>query len=138
MEKTIILTGVKLATFDKDDAEEKGLISTTSDMSIVNMFEKPVMQKVIGRVFFQQTYDDPKEDATGADMFAIQFEFPGLEYFFQSQTNANKTKMQIKSSDAEMMTAINSIKADKRKTKKFEYETSTQDIIVEKFRRLFQ
>jgi hypothetical protein len=138
MEKTIILTGVKLATFDREDAEEKGLISTTSDMSIVNMFEKPVMQKVIGRVFFQQTFDDPKEDATGADMFAFQFEFPGLEYFFRSQTNANKTKMQIKSSDAELMTAINGIKPDKRKTKKFEYETSTQDIIVEKFRRLFQ
>jgi hypothetical protein len=138
MEKTIILTGVKLATFSREDADEKGLISVTSDMSIVNMFEKPVMQKVIGRVFFQQTYDDPKEDASGADMFALQFEFPGLEYFFKSQTNANKTKMQIKSTDAEMMSAINGIKPDKRKTKKFEYETSTQDIIVEKFRRLFQ
>jgi hypothetical protein len=45
--------------------------------------------------------------------------------------------LKIISGDAEFCSAINGIKEDKRKSKNFKYEISTQRVYLSKFLRLF-
>jgi len=132
-EKSIVLTGLKLESFNNINNEEKGLISAASTATLVNLYGKPVLKNIPIRAFFQQIYS-----GSGADDFAMQFDIPALDYFFSYEMTKNDGILRIISSDTAMNDAINSIKEEKRKTRKFSYEVSTQRIYLSKFLRLFE
>jgi hypothetical protein len=114
--------------------EEKGIISTTSTAVLVNMFEKPIMKYVPMRAFFQQVYSE-----SGGDKFGIQIDIPGgRDYYFDYSMTKKDGEMRIISGDAEFNNAILAIKEEKRKTKNFKYDASTQRVYISKFLRLFE
>ena len=133
MESTFTITGLRLSSFDNSSVQEKGLISTSSYASLVNIFEKPVMKIVPIRAFFQQAYSE----ASG-DRFGLQLEFPGLDYYFDYEMKKKDGMLRIISSDDALTTAVTSIKEEKRKTRNFFYEASTQRVYLSKFLRLFE
>jgi hypothetical protein len=134
LETAMTLTGLRLASFDNPSMEEKGIISTTSTAVLVNMFEKPIMKYVPMRAFFQQVYSE-----SGGDKFGIQIDIPGgRDYYFDYSMTKKDGEMRIISGDAEFNNAILAIKEEKRKTKNFKYDASTQRVYISKFLRLFE
>ncbi len=132
-EKSIVLTGLKLDSYDKASTEEKGLISSATTASLVCMFGKPVMKNIPVRVFFQQIYS-----GSGADDFGLQLQIPGMDYYFDYEMTKNDGLLRIITTDNFMTEAVNGIKEEKRKVRKFNYEISTQNIYLTKFLRLFE
>jgi hypothetical protein len=134
METAMVITGLKLQSFDNPSMEEKGLISSTASAVIVNIFDKPLMKMVPMKVFFQQIYSE-----SGGDRFGLMFNTPaGLQYYFDYQMVKKEGNMKIISDDQDLTNAILAIKEEKRKTKNFFYETTTQTIYLSKFLRLFE
>jgi hypothetical protein len=133
IETAFVLTGLRLASFDRSDAQEKGLISTANSAVLVNIFEKPVMKYVPCRAFFQQIYSE-----SGGDKFGLQIEIPGgRDYYFDYSMNKKDGDMRIISGDPDFNAAVNDMKEEKRKTKNFKFEASTQRVYLSKFLRLF-
>lgn len=133
VETAMTITGLRLASFDKSSAQEKGIISTTESAVLVNMFEKPILKYVPMRAFFQQIYSE-----AGGDRFGIQIDIPGgRDYYFDYQMNKKEGDMKIISGDGDFNTAAAAIKEEKRKTKNFKFEASTQRVYLSKFLRLF-
>lgn len=132
-EKAIVLTGLKLDSYDMASTEEKGLISSATTASLVCMFGKPVMKNIPVRAFFQQIYS-----GSGADDFSLQLQIPGMDYYFDYEMTKNDGLLRIITTDNAMVEAVNGIKEEKRKTRKFNYEISTQNIYLTKFLRLFE
>jgi len=134
LEKTITITGLKLMSFDKISNQERGLISVSATAVLLNMYEKPVVKQVPLRAFFQQNYSE-----ASPDKFGLQIDIPGgRDYYFDYSMVKKDGDMRIISGDAEFTAAIDAIKEDKRKSKNFKYETSTQGIYRSKFLRLFE
>lgn len=133
LETAFVLTGLRLSSFDKPSMQERGLISSTDAAVIVNMYGKPVMKYVPFRAFFQQIYSE-----AGGDRFGLQVDVPLRDYYFDYSMNKKEGEMRIISGDAEFNNAVSSIKEEKRKTKNFRYEASTQRVYLSKFLRLFE
>jgi hypothetical protein len=133
LETALVLSGLRLSSFDKPSMQEKGLISSTDAAVIVNMYGKPVMKYVPFRAFFQQIYSE-----AGGDRFGLQVDVPLRDYYFDYSMNKKEGEMRIISGDAEFNNAVSSIKEEKRKTKNFRYEASTQRVYLSKFLRLFE
>lgn len=134
LETAMVLTGLRLSSFDKSAYQEKGIITNTESAVLVNMFEKPVMKYVPLRAFFQQIYSE-----SGGDKFGVQIDIPGgRSYYFDYSMNKKDGEMRIVSDDAEFNAAATEMKEDKRKTKNFKFEASTQRIYLSKFLRLFE
>jgi hypothetical protein len=133
LETALVLSGLRLSSFDKPSMQEKGLISATDAAVIVNMYGKPVMKYVPFRAFFQQIYSE-----AGGDRFGLQVDVPLRDYYFDYSMNKKEGEMRIISGDAEFNNAVSSIKEEKRKTKNFRYEASTQRVYLSKFLRLFE
>lgn len=134
MEKTITLTGLKLMSFDRISNQERGLISVSPMAVLLNLYEKPVVKQVPIRAFFQQNYSE-----AAPDKFGLQIDIPGgRDYYFDYSMLKKDGDMRIISGDEEFVAAIDAIKEDKRKSKNFKYETTTQRIYLSKFLRLFE
>jgi hypothetical protein len=133
LETVMTITGLRLSSFDKTSAQEKGLISSTESAVLVNMYEKPIMKYVPMRAFFQQIYSE-----AGGDRFGLQIDIPLRDYYFDYSMNKKDGEMRIISGDAEFNNAVSSIKEEKRKTKNFRYEVTTQRVYISKFLRLFE
>jgi hypothetical protein len=134
LEKTITVTGLKLISFDKISNQERGLITYSPTVVLLNMYEKPVVKQVPFRAFFQQNYSE-----AAPDRFAFQIDIPGgRDYYFDYSMVKKDGTMRVISGDTDFMSAIDAIKEDKRKLKNFKYETSTQKIYLSKFLRLFE
>jgi hypothetical protein len=134
METAMVITGLKLQSFNNPSMEEKGLITSGASAVIVNIFDKPLMKMVPMKVFFQQIYSE-----SGGDRFGLMFNTPaGLQYYFDYQMVKKDGTMKIISDDQDLTNAILAIKEEKRKTRNFFYETTTQSIYLSKFLRLFE
>ncbi len=134
LENSLVITGLKLQSFDNPSMEEKGLISSASNAVIVNIFDKPLMKTLPMKAFFQQVYNE-----AGGDRFGLMFTTPaGLQYYFDYQMVKKDGTMKIITDDQDLSNAILSIKEEKRKTKNFYYEATTQSIYLNKFLRLFE
>ena len=134
LENSLVITGLKLQSFDNPSAEEKGLISSASNAVIVNIFDKPLMKTLPMKTFFQQVYNE-----AGGDRFGLMFTTPaGLQYYFDYQMVKKDGTMKIITDDQDFSNAILSIKEEKRKTKNFYFEATTQSIYLSKFLRLFE
>jgi hypothetical protein len=101
---------------------------------LLNIYEKPVVKYVPLKVFFQQNYSE-----AAPDKFGLQIDIPGgRDYYFDYSMVKKDGEMRIISGDTDFTAAIDAIKEEKRKTKNFKYETSTQRIYLSKFLRFFE
>lgn len=134
LETAMVITGLKLVSYDLPSSEEKGLITSGSSAVIVNIFDKPLMKILPMKAFFQQVYSE-----SGGDRFGLMFTTPaGLQYYFDYQMVKKDGTMKIITDDQDLSNAIAAIKEEKRKTKNFYYEATTQSIYLSKFLRLFE
>lgn len=134
IETAMTITGLRLTSFDNPSLQEKGLISSTESAVLVNMFEKPIMKYVPMKSFFQQIYSE-----VGGDKFGLRIDIPGGRgYYFDYSMTKKDGDMRIVSDDADFNSAATAMKEEKRKTKNFKFEASTQQIYLSKFLRLFE
>jgi len=133
LETAMIFTGVRIKSFDINSMEEKGLISSSNSAVLVNMYEKPVLKYIPTQMFFQQL-----GPLMGGDRFGVLINIPGLDYYFDYRMNRKDGEMRIISGDKDFNDAIAAIKEEKRKTKNFKYEITTQRIYLSKFLNLFE
>lgn len=133
IETALVITGLRLTSYDNPSSQEKGIITNTNEAVLVNMYEKPILKSVPLRAFFQQIYSE-----AGGDKFGIQIMIPGgSDYYFDYSMNKKDGEMRIISNDSDLNAAVNGIKEEKRKTKNFKFEVSTQQVYLSKFLRLF-
>ena len=134
MDETFVLTGLKLASFNKRNFEEKGLISNTNQVGLVNIYGEPVMKYIPYKAFFQQIYS-----GGGSDKFGLLFEIPGgKDYYFDYAVPKKDGELKIITTDEKLIDNLSTMKDDKRKSKDFYYEISTQQVYKSKFKRLFE
>ena len=134
LETSMLITGLKLSSFDENGMEEKGLISSANTAVLVNMYEKSVMKYVPLQAFFQQAGPLGSGDRVG-----LLINIPGgLDYYFDYRMEKKDGTMRIVSGDAVFSEAVNAVKEEKRKTKNFKYEMTTQRIYLSKFLSLFE
>lgn len=133
LETTFTLTGLRLSSFDNPALQEKGLITSSTYAAIVNVFEKPVMKYIPVRAFFQQVYSE-----ANGDRFGLQMEMPGVDYYFDYEMKKKDGTLRIISSDEGLNNALTTMKEEKRKSRNFLYEASTQRVYLSKFLRLFE
>lgn len=129
----IVVSGIRLSSFDDPKFEEKGIITTENEACIVSMYNKPVMKYIPMKAFFQQIYS-----GSGGDRFALYFSVPGAnDYYLDYYKDKEDGEMKIFSSDGDFLKETNDLKSDKRKAKNFSYLTTTNRVYLVKFLRLF-
>lgn len=128
-ESTMIITGIKLYSID-GIPQISGLSSGSKDACLVSFHREPVLRMIPIEMAF---YKNEK----GQDNFGIYLTIPGWSnFFFQYQVNKKDGKLLIVTSDQESRNKISSLKADKRKSKNYEYEISTNSALHEAFRQI--
>jgi len=132
MESAITVTGIKLRSFDVKNMMEKGIISTSETASLVSMYGKPIFKQVPFKTFFQQSFSE-----SGVDKFGFQINIPTLDYYFDYSMEQKDGLLRIISGDPDFVAAVNGIKDDKRKIKKFKYQIEPGSIYLSKFMRYF-
>lgn len=133
MKGAIVITGLKVSSFMNPKMEEKGIYSDVESAAIFSIFDKPVMKYIPVKAFFQQIYS-----GTGGDKFGLFFTNPGAsDYFLSYSMDKKEGSLLIFTGDAELEGDINGLKADKRKSKEFSYEITTNRIYLSKFLKLF-
>ena len=133
LEKSIVITGIRLSSFAEPGNQERGLLTNVDGAAIVNFYGKPVMRQVVFKAFFQQIYSQ------NADRFVMLMQVPGAaDYVLNYDMQKRDGKMSIVSNDTELTTAIGAIKEDKRKTKNFMYEVSSNQVFLAKLLGLFE
>lgn len=130
--KSITFSGIRLSSF-ADDNQNRGLITTLESAVLVNMFGESVMKYVPFRAFYQQTYS-----LAGADSYSMFVNIPGgRDYFFNYAVAKKEGTLNILTGDAELNSALNEMKEEKRKSKNFKYQASTNSVYINKFMELF-
>lgn len=133
LEQSIILTGIRLSSYGKN--QTNGLITNTDFASIVNIYGKTVFKQVPLKAFFKQVYS---ENASG-DKLSLFISLPGAsDYFLDYGMTKNEGLLKIYTGDADLNNAINEMKEDKRKSKNFKYEISTNSGLMSIFKQLFE
>lgn len=133
LQKTMTITGIRLSSFDKKGSQDKGLITTLDAASLVSMYGKPVFKQVPFKAFFQQTYSKSE-----SDKFMLYLNIPGgLDYYFHYAMEKKEGTLFIKSGDGDFNTAIGELKEEKRKTKNFKYEPTSNSVYLVKFMEFF-
>lgn len=132
-EQSIVITGIRLKSYNQN--QSSGLITTTETASIVNMYGRPVYKQVPLKAFFKQVYSDN----ISGDRLSLFMGIPGMaDYFFDYGMTKNDGLLKIYTGDADLNNAVNEIKEDKRKSKNFKYEISTNSGLMSIFKQLFQ
>jgi hypothetical protein len=131
LDYSMTLSGVRLRSYSGN--QTNGLITDVQSAVLVNMYGVPVMKYVPFRAFFQQIYS-----GGGGDQFNLLIDIPGgMDYFMNYSMKKKDGTLRIASGDAEFTGAINGMKDDKRKTKNFQYETTSNSVYKGKFMDLF-
>lgn len=132
LESALTITGIKLTSYDVKGVMEKGLITTSETAAILTMYGEPMFKMVPFKAFFQQTNSE-----VATDKFGLQINIPTLDYYFDYSMDAKDGTLRILTGDSEFVTAVNSIKDDKRKIKNFKYAIEEGTIYLSKFLRYF-
>ncbi|MES2799286.1 MAG: hypothetical protein V4638_04660 [Bacteroidota bacterium] len=133
LEQAFVLTDLRLVSFDYQNLEEKGLISSSPSAVLLNMYGTPVMKYIPVQTFFQQTGPEGM-----ADRYGVYLNAPGLDYYFDYKMAKKEAEMNIISGDPEFNTEITAIKEEKRKSKNFKYQGTSQRIYLSRFLGLFE
>lgn len=133
LQKTMTITGIRLTSFDKKGSQDKGLITTLDAASLVSMYGKPVFKQVPFKAFFQQTYSKAE-----SDKFMLYLNIPGgRDYYFHYAMEKKDGTLFVKSGDQEFNAALTELKEEKRKTKNFKYEATSNSVYLVKFMEFF-
>jgi hypothetical protein len=132
LSKGITFTGLKLQSFDYNREQERGLITSSREAVLVNIFDKPVFKEISVDAFFQKTFSDAQ-----SDKFSVLFSVTGGSLYFMDYSMAKKDgELRMMSSDSEFKKAIDDLKPEKRKSKNFSYGFTDQNVYIVKFKRL--
>ncbi len=134
LENSIVISGLKLISFNAKKSQEKGMISYDENAVLVSVFDKPVMKSFPIKVFLHQVYS---ENVSGDKVGLYLNAAVGKDYFYEFSMTKKDGEMKIFSEDEEFGNKINGLKADKRKYKNFSYEFTDNRIYISKFLRLF-
>ncbi|MDG0973791.1 MAG: hypothetical protein P8O07_06485 [Crocinitomicaceae bacterium] len=129
-ESSIVFTGLRISSFTDDD-NIKGIRTSSEKAAIVNFYGEPVMKYVPLKAFFEQRTIMP-------DRFGLLIDLPGSSVYFFDYDNRKTGIMSILSNDEELNEGINALKADKRKDKKFMYQTTQSSTYKSQFLRIFE
>lgn len=132
LEKSITISGIRLSSYS-NDMQQRGLITNVKSAVLVNMYGEMVMKYIPYSAFFQQIYS-----GGGGDKFAHYINIPGGREYFMDYSMAKKEgTLRIKTGDTELSSALSEMKEDKRKSKGFMYELTTNSVYITKFMELF-
>lgn len=135
LEQGIVITGIRLSSYNSSETQRTGLITNVESAAIVNIFDKPVFKYVPAKAFFKQAYS---ENPSG-DGFGLYLSIPGgYDYYFDYAMVKKDGTLNIYTGDKELEAGITAIKEDKRKTKNFRYDPSTNSALLSIFMRLFE
>lgn len=135
LEQGIVITGIRLSSYNNANNQINGLITSTEYASIVNVFDKSVFKQVPAKAFFKQVYS---ENASG-DKFNLLINVPGgSDYFFDYGMTKKEGLLQVYTSDSDLQNGITALKEDKRKSKNFKYDISLNTGLLSIFTRLFE
>lgn len=126
----IVITGLQLTSYNKIGDDISGLKSTSETASIVSIFGEPVMRDVPMKFFAEQR-------TIMGDRLAIMIDMPGGFMYFLDYDNRKMGNLNILTSDTDLRNGINDIKPDKRKKKKFVYQTTDSSTYKAQFLRIF-
>lgn len=131
MDETFVITGINMESYDEFGVMQKGLRTTTDQAAIVNMYGVPVMKYVPFKMFAEQ------RTAFG-DKLTWMIDLPaGSLYLFDYDYRKKDGTMNILTGDAELNTALQEMKEDKRKVKKFTYQQTSNGSYRSIFLRIF-
>jgi hypothetical protein len=130
MEDAIVVTGIKFTSYAKPGDNQKGLITTTTQSAIVNIFNQPVMKYVSTKVFAEQR-------SNLGDRLGIFFDVPGGSSYFIDYDYRKDGVMNILSDDKDFNAEISELKADKKKSRKFIYDITQNSAYKSQFLRVF-
>ncbi|MBW7868466.1 MAG: hypothetical protein H3C31_09105 [Brumimicrobium sp.] len=126
----IILTGVKLRSFTKSGEQTRGLISTDSEIAIVNIFGEPVMKYIPMKIFTEQR-------SNFGDRFGMLWDVPGLHSYFYDYDYRKDGIMSIFTDDSEFNEVVINLKPSLKKTNRFIYDITTSSAGKIHFLRVF-
>jgi len=134
LDNSIVLTGVKLTSFESKKNQDRGLMSFGDDAGVVSIYGKTVNKAIPIKLSFSQVYS---ENVTG-DRFCMYLNAAvSKDYFFEYEMNKKDGEMKVFSEDEDFVSKINALKPDKRKFKNFKYELTDNRVFLSKFLRLF-
>ncbi|MBP5984027.1 MAG: hypothetical protein KA734_09900 [Fluviicola sp.] len=132
LDNSIVLTGVRLKSIPTTK-EEKGLMTSVNSASLVNFYGQSCMRQIYFKAFFEQLYSQ------NGDHFIIQMEIPGgPNYLMNYKMIKNDGLLSIVTNDSEVQNTLLGLKEDKRKSKNFLYEISTNSVFLGQITRLFE
>ena len=129
MNKPLYFTNVKLVWDDRSKAFVSKSIS-----GIANLYDVPVMKDFT--VKFAVSYSVTNADR--GDKFMYLVDLPGGKYYYYHFERLKKaSKLQVFTTDKLLEAYLQSLKEDKRKQKKLQYEFSNKTIYIAQFKSLF-
>lgn len=134
LDNAIVITGLQLSSFESKKSQERGIISSSNNTSLVSIYGKPILKAMPIKMSFSQVYS---ENVSG-DRFGLYLNAAvGKDYYFEYAMTKKDGEMKIFSEDEDFGNKINALKADKRKYKNFVYEFTDNRVFISKFLRLF-
>lgn len=130
-ENMIILTGLRLVSYDEFGDQQRGLKTSVDNVGIVSIFGEPVMKSVPIKMFAQQ------RTAVG-DRFGLLLDIPGAYLYFFDYDYRKDGTLNILSSDKDFNAAIKELKSDKKKSKDFLYKITENSAYKSQFLRVFK
>jgi len=131
LDYSMTFTGIRLSSYSGN--QTTGLITNVQSAVLVNIYGKPVMKYVPFQAFYQQIYS-----GGGSDKFTMMIDIPGGRDYFMHYSMVKKDgTLFLKTGDTELSTTISEMKEDKRKTKNFKYELTSNSAFKTVFLELF-
>ena len=130
IEDAIVITGIRFTSYAKPGDNQKGLITTTTQSAIVNIFNQPVMKFVSTNIFAEQR-------SNMGDRLGMLLDIPGATQYFIDYDFRKDGVMNILSDDKDFNSAISELKADKKKSRKFIYDITENSAYKSQFLRVF-
>ncbi len=132
MDYAMTISGIRLSSYSGN--QTNGLITNVQNAVLVNMYGEPIMKYVPFRAFFQQIYS-----GGGGDKFNLLIDIPGgMDYFMHYSMTKKDGTLLISTGDTELSTAIGEMKDDKKKTKNFKFDATSNSIYKTKFMGLYE
>jgi hypothetical protein len=134
LDNSIVLTGVKLTSFESKKNQDRGLISFGDGAGVVSVYGKPVNKSFPIKMTFSQAYS---ENVNG-DRFCLYLNAAvSKDYFFEFTMTKKDGEMRVFSEDDDFSSKLSALKSDKRKYKNFVYEYTDNRVFISKFLKLF-
>ena len=130
MEQTIILSGLELVSYVKND--RRGLKSNTTNAIIIGMYDRPVFKTVPC-----EFYLDLAVEELNKYNFGLNFIVGNSEYFFDLKTIKTSRDLKILTTDELFNKTLFEIKPKMKKIKNFSYDGTENPEIKELFNEIF-